>query len=129
LQKAMFPTMQICMKISSEAKRVFIADLHRYMKKNSVGVSKIASLTGVHQSQVSRLAAGDFKTLSSNLIKICMELGLDLPRYRFDASYDEVRSRLADSAFAIWDGTPEDAEVVSSLLREIGRLRRRRIRS
>jgi hypothetical protein len=121
--------MQICMKISSEAKRVFIADLHRYMKKNSVGVSKIAALTGVHQSQVSRLAAGDFKTLSSNIIKICMELGFNLPRYQFDASYDEVRSRLADSTFAIWDGTPEDAEVVSSLLREIGRLRRRKIRS
>ncbi len=99
------------------------------MKKNSIGVSKVAEITGVHQSQVSRLAAGDFKTLSSNVIKICMELGFDMPKYQFDASYDEVRAQLADSTFAIWDGTPEDAAVVSSLLREIGRLRRRRVRA
>jgi DNA-binding Xre family transcriptional regulator len=120
--------MQICMRLSSEAKRVFIANLHRYMKKHSIGVSKVAEITGVHQSQVSRLAAGDFKTLSSNVIKICIELGFDVPKYQFDASYNEVRSRLAESALAIWDGTPEDADVVISLLREIGRLRLRKAR-
>jgi predicted XRE-type DNA-binding protein len=129
LQKSTLLIMQICMKLSSEAKRIFITDLHRYMKKHSIGVSKIATITGVHQSQVSRLAAGDFKTLSSNVIKICMELGLDVPKYQFDASYNEVRSRLAESAFAIWDGTPEDADVVTSLLREISRLRRGKARA
>jgi hypothetical protein len=117
------------MKMTSDAKRIFIADLNRYMKRNSVGVSKLASITGVNQAQVSRLVAGDFKTLSSNVMKICMELGFNVTKYQFAASYDEVRSRIAESAIAIWDGTPEDAEVVCSLLREVGRLRRRGIRS
>lgn len=74
---------------------------------------------------MSRIAAGRFETLSSNVIKICMELGFDVERYKFDPGYDAVRARLAEDAFAIWDGTAEDAVVVGKLLRDIARLRGR----
>jgi predicted XRE-type DNA-binding protein len=112
------------MKITSVAKRAFVGDLNNYMAKHNLGVTGIARITGVHQSQVSRLALGQFKNVSSNVIKICIELGFDIAKYRFNPEYDEVRARLANDAFAIWDGTPEDADAVGSLLRDIARLRK-----
>ncbi len=116
--------MQICMKITSEEKRLFIADLRRYMQQRSWSISDVASNTGVHQSQVSRIVAGDFKTFSSNVIKICMEFGIE-PRDYYEISRDdEDRKQIANSAIAIWDGTRQDASVVVSLLREIAKLRK-----
>ena len=117
--------MQIRMKMTSDSKQAFLDDLARYMKEHDAGVTLIARLCGVHQSQVSRIAAGQFETLSSNIIKICMELGFDVERYRFHPAYDAVRARLAEDAFAIWDGTAEDAVAVGRLLRDIARLRGR----
>lgn len=84
----------------------------------------MARFTGIHQSQISRIAAGSFKTFASNIMKICMELGMDPTSYYVPTKSDHDRKAIVDSVMAIWDGTHRDTEVVVSLLREIAKLRR-----
>jgi len=49
--------MQISMNMTSENKKIFVADLQRYMGSARWNVSKLAKNTGIHQSQVSRIVA------------------------------------------------------------------------
>ena len=116
--------MQISMKMTSENKKIFVADLQRYMGQRGWNVSKLAKNTGIHQSQVSRIVAGDFKTLSSNVIKICMEFDMKPDNYQTGTRAEEDRRHVANSAISIWDGTRRDAEILISLLRGIGKLRK-----
>jgi predicted transcriptional regulator len=94
------------------------------MEQRGLNISALAAHTGVHQSQISRIIAGDFKTFSSNIIKICMTLEIEPRNYYEDTRVDEDRRQIANSAIAIWDGTRQDAGVVVSLLREIAKLRK-----
>ena len=115
--------MHISMKLTSEEKRLFVAELRRLMLLRGCNISELASKTGIHQSQVSRIVAGDFKTFSSNVIKICMEFGMEPREYCEGAHRDSDRRQIANSAIAIWDGTRQDADLVVSLLRDIAKLR------
>jgi predicted XRE-type DNA-binding protein len=124
LQKLILAYMQICMKITSEGKKKLVADLQRYMQQRNWNISDVAANSGVHQSQVSRIVAGDFKTFSSNIIKICITFGLELQSYYENTREDEDRKQIANSAISIWDGSRQDAGVVVSLLREIAKLRK-----
>jgi hypothetical protein len=116
------------MKLTSEEKRLFVAELHRLMQLRGWNTSETALNTGIHQSQVSRILAGNFKTFSSNVIKICMEFGMEPKDYCEGKHRDEDRKQIANSAIAIWDGTRQDAGLVVSLLREIAKLRQDRKR-
>jgi transcriptional regulator with XRE-family HTH domain len=112
------------MKLTSEEKRVFLADLRRYMRERDWSISDVAVNTGVHQSQVSRIVAGNFKTFSSNIIKICIKFGMEPRDYYEGDRDDEDQRQIVNSAIAIWDGTRQDVGVVVSLFREIAKLRK-----
>ena len=116
--------MQICMKMTTPGRQLFLADLQRQMRERGWSISRIARESGVHQSQVSRIVAGKFKTFGSNVIKICMTFGMEPSSYYGGTRADEDRQQIADSALAIWDGSHRDTGVVVSLLREIARMRR-----
>jgi transcriptional regulator with XRE-family HTH domain len=112
------------MKMTSAGKQLFLAHLRRSMEGRGWTASKLATLAGVHQSQVSRIAAGHFETFGSSLMKICMTLDLEPATYCGRAAEDADRKAIADSAIAIWDGSRRDAPLVISLLKEIARLRK-----
>lgn len=115
------------MRCTSEGKRILLADLQRCLQQRGWNISDLARFSGVHQSQVSRIISGDFKTFSSNVMQICMLLELspgDYDRAGRDDRDDGDRKQIADSAIAIWDGTHQDAGTVVSLLREVAKLRK-----
>jgi predicted XRE-type DNA-binding protein len=116
--------MQICMKMTSQGKQLFLADLQRHMQERGWSISRVAKEIGIHQSQVSRIAAGDFKTFGSSVMQICMEFGMEPASYYSSTRGEEDRKQIADSAISIWDGTHRDTELVVSVLREISKLRR-----
>jgi DNA-binding Xre family transcriptional regulator len=120
--------MQICMKVTSQKKQLFLSDLRAHMQERGWNISRLANESDVHQSQVSRIAAGDFKTLGSNVIKICITLGMEPVAYYSGTRVEEDRKQIADSAISIWDGTHRDTGVVLSLLREIAKLRKHSVR-
>lgn len=94
------------------------------MQERNWNVSDIARKTGIHQSQVSRIAAGNFKTFGSNVMLICMEFGIEPKNYYSLTQAEMDRTHIANSAISIWDGTHRDAKVVVSLLRELAKLRK-----
>ena len=94
------------------------------MQERDWNISKVARQTSIHQSQVSRIVAGNFKTFGSNVIKICMEFGMEPAAYYAGTRAEEDRKQIANSAISIWDGTHRDTEMVVSLLREIAKLRK-----
>jgi DNA-binding Xre family transcriptional regulator len=124
LQKLTVRIMHICMKLTSDRKRLFLTDLARCMLQRGWNISELAGFTGIHQSQVSRIIAGNFKTFSSNVMQICIALEMEPKDYYEDTRGDEDRRQIANSAISIWDGTHQDTGVVVSLLREISKLRK-----
>jgi DNA-binding Xre family transcriptional regulator len=111
------------MKLTSDEKRVFVADVQRHMQERGWNKSELARKTGIHQSQVSRILAGDFKTFNSSVMTICMYLRMQPNAYQ-RSRLDEDEKQIANSAIAIWNGTHQDAGLVVSLLREIAKLRK-----
>jgi hypothetical protein len=108
--------MQIFMRLASETKRMLLAEIRAQMSARRLSVSEVAMLCDVDQSQVSRVLAGDFKRISHNVMQICMNIGIDPVRFVGTVHGDDVRRRIADSALAVWDGTPEGADLLISIL-------------
>ena len=77
----------------------------------------------LNQGQVSRICAGKFVNFSSNVMQICIIIGLEPSKYLAERALLEERARIAESAIQIWDGTREDAERIVSLFREIAAFR------
>lgn len=117
------------MKMTSRQKLLFLNDFRKRLSKRGWSMSKLARVTGVNQSQISRIAAGKFRTFSSSVMTICMELGMKPSSYYFTTKDDEDRNAIIDNAIAIWDGTHSDTASVVSLLRQIAELRKRSNRS
>jgi hypothetical protein len=109
--------MHICMKLASESKRVLIAEIRSRMNARKLNASLIARTCAVDQSQVSRILAGDFKNISQNIMQICMYLGIDPVRLLRSAPVEDAATqRIAESALAVWDGTPQGADLLVSVL-------------
>lgn len=94
-----------------------MAEVQAQIAARRLSVGEAAAICGVDQSQMSRLLAGDFKRISHNIMQICINLGIDPLRFLGPLREDEdARKRITDSALAIWDGTPEGAELLVSIL-------------
>jgi hypothetical protein len=117
--------MQICMKMTSQGQKLFLRDVAARLSADGVSALALAKKSKIHQSQVSRIMAGKFKTVSSNVMKICIVLGLKVDDYLTPASSSSAdRERIQEAALAAWDGSPEDARALSFLLRTLSGFRR-----
>lgn len=109
--------MQICMKLASESKRTLVAEIRAQMDARKLGTTQLARICRVDQSQISRVMAADFKGMSQNVMQICIHLGIDPMRFFVPSREDEfAKKRIMESALAVWDGTPEDADLLVSVL-------------
>jgi hypothetical protein len=119
--------MQICMKLASESRRALVAEIRAQMDARKLGLTRLARISGVDQSQISRMMAADFKGMSHNVMQICMHLGIDPMRFFVPSREDEfAKKRIMESALAVWDGTPEDADLLVSVLGGMAAMRRAR---
>jgi len=82
---------------------------------NSLGLSQqeLAKLTGIHQSQISRMLAGDVRRVSRNLLKLrsCID-GL----HRNNANIEAVPKILEDAIRFSWNGTTQHAEALARVI-------------
>jgi hypothetical protein len=121
--------MQICMKLASASKRTLVAEIRSRMSALSLNASQLAQICTVDQSQISRVLAGDFKGLSQNIMQICMHLDIDPVRPLRSAPEDDAaRQRITESALSMWDGTPEGADLLVSVLGGMAALQKGRRR-
>jgi transcriptional regulator with XRE-family HTH domain len=112
--------MQICMRATSHDKGVFLKESRKRLKERGWNLTDLARTTGVHQSQLSRILSGDFKSFSSAVMQICKALDLGAT----PSEADRDRKAIVDSALAIWDGSTKDREDVVQLLKQIAKIRK-----
>lgn len=116
--------MQICMKLASESKRMLVAEIRDRMEARKQNPTQLARNCGVDQSQISRVLAAEFMGLSHNILQICINLGIDPLRFVVPMREDETaKKRIMESALAAWDGTPQDADLLVSVLSGIAAMR------
>jgi AraC-like DNA-binding protein len=82
---------------------------------------KVATDTGIHQSQVSRLFRGQFKRLSRNVLTL-LEYSR-APQPLADAGREAAKQTLIRAALRTWDSTPRGAQALVRLLRSVEMLR------
>lgn len=111
------------MKLSDKQLGVIRAKIAKAYAEKGMSNAMIGRLSGVHPSQVSRIRAGSFRTLSYNVVQVCKALGVNLPgaeptRERSDPSWKQVQSSIRK----IWDETPEGARAIARMLEAIADL-------
>lgn len=117
--------MQIRMNVTLESRRALVVEMTRRRADLGLTYAKIARGTGVDPSQVNRICKGQFKTLSENVMQICIFLGIPEPHRSFTSvDIDRHRRQLEAGVLEMWDRTPQDAERILRLLRQLTDLRR-----
>jgi hypothetical protein len=84
--------------------------------------AEIGRLASVHPSQVGRICAGDFKTVSANVVQVCRVLGVKVPKMVESAKIDPEWAKANASLRRIWDHTPQGAATIRRVLDAIADL-------
>ena len=93
-------------------------------RARGINCRKIGQLTGVHPSQVWRICSGQFQTISSNVVQVCKELGVEVETVKgLEEERDAFWSRLEGSLRNLWDQTPEGARRIEKILDSMAELR------
>lgn len=92
--------------------------------RNNMNLSyaEIGKMASVHASQVSRICAGDFKTFSNNVVRVCKILNVKVPRLEEDEEMDPEWAKVHASLLRIWDETHEGASAIRRVLDAIADL-------
>ena len=91
--------------------------------KSRLSNADIGRLANVHPSQVGRVCAGNFKTISNNVVQICKILKVKVPKVDEQSSMDIEWARANASLRRIWDQTPEGAAMIRRMLDAVADLR------
>lgn len=97
--------------------------ISRARKVKNLSYAEIAEIARVHASQVSRICAGNFKTLSNSVVQVCKVLRVKVPKLDEKDSMDVEWAKAHASLRRIWDGTPEGAATIRRMLDAIADLR------
>ncbi|WP_223476581.1 helix-turn-helix domain-containing protein [Oricola indica] len=97
--------------------------ISRARTKRNLSYADLAKMANVHASQVSRICAGDFKTISNNVVQICKILKVKVPRLEEENDMDTEWAKAHASLRRIWDETPEGAATIRRVLDAIADLR------
>ena len=90
--------------------------LSRAILNGSVTQSAIALSTGVDQSQISRILAGQVKRESENVLALC-KYAEEIHNAR---TVDPCHSELLMGALReVWDGSPEHAKAIAGVIRSL----------
>jgi hypothetical protein len=91
--------------------------------KSSLSNADIGRLANVHPSQVGRVCAGNFKTISNNVVQICKILKVKEPKLDAESNMDTEWAKANASLRRIWDQTPEGAATIRRMLDAVADLR------
>ncbi|WP_128287312.1 MULTISPECIES: hypothetical protein [Agrobacterium tumefaciens complex] len=99
------------MKLNPTEHKRLVAAINKRRMEKGLSISVLADVSGVEQSQTSRICMGQFSSISSNVMQICIALGLQpQPSGAF------LSNALAEGLASLWDGSKEDEERLLHLL-------------
>jgi len=99
------------MKLNPAEQKRLVTAIESRRRELDLSVSVLAAKAGVEQSQTSRICNGQFSSISSNVMQICITLGLQ-PQPGGALLSNALATRLA----SLWDGSKEDEERLLNLL-------------
>lgn len=92
-------------------------------KLRGLRYAEIGRLARVHPSQVWRICAGEFRTVSNNVVQVCKVLGVEVETVKGpDRDGDDSWDRLEGSLRNLWDRTPEGARRLKRILDAMAKL-------
>jgi transcriptional regulator with XRE-family HTH domain len=106
--------MQIIFMPSARDK--LVEQLCEVFKNNRSTQQQIASATGVHQSQVSRILRGHFRTVTPNVAKLCKYANIT-PQMK--TTKNSISEELNRELVRLLDGTAKREQTVLRLLKAI----------
>lgn len=116
--------MQISMKLKDKDRVELARRIAARRIDLSMSISDLGRLADVHGSQASRICAGDFKTMSSNVVQICKVLGLEVEAVDTLRTGDAAAwSRLEAAVRAAWDQTPSGADKLVNVMNAVAAIR------
>ncbi len=95
---------------------VLVERIRKAAKQKGLSQVKIAELTNMNQSQVSRILAGNFRKTSDHLKKICDYLCID-PKV-----LGRENKRLEHAIRLLWDGSVKHEKAILELLEAAAKL-------
>lgn len=102
-----------CMQIAKSEIALLLARLGQAVAKGNITQSEVARLTGVHQSQVSRILAGQTRRYSPNVIRLC-RFAESLHSY---CKVDPASSTtLMEALRVVWDGSDSHAQAIANVV-------------
>lgn len=116
--------MQICMKLQAEIAAKLKAEIAEAVRKSGLSYSDIARAATIDTSQASRICRGHFSTLSGSVLQVCRVLAVEIDMAPGTLTPDPHRSRIEAGVLELWDRSPEDADRIVRLLRQLTELRR-----
>jgi DNA-binding Xre family transcriptional regulator len=106
------------MKLNPTEHTRLVAAIDKRRVEKGLSITVLAEVSGVEQSQTSRICLGKFSSISSNVMQICITLGLQ-PQ----PNGSLLSNALAAGLASLWDGTKEDEERLLNLLGAIARVK------
>lgn len=115
--------MLICMKPTSKQLGVVKREIAKKRENSRLTNAEISRISGVHQSQVGRICAGQFKTYSFNVVQICKLLDVPLPRATaIVAEEDPSWAKVQSSMRELWDETPDGARALAQMIEAVAKV-------
>jgi len=106
------------MKLNPEEQKRLAGAIESRRTELGISISVLSERSCVEQSQTSRICMGQFSSVSSNVMQICMTLGLQ-PH----PSGALLSNALANGLATLWDGSKEDEKRLLELLSAIARIK------
>lgn len=106
------------MKLNPTEHKRLVAAINERRAEMQLSITNLAEMAKVEQSQTSRICMGQFSSISSNVMQICMSLGLQ-PQ----PGGALLSNALATGLASLWDGSREDEERLLNLLRAIATMK------
>lgn len=94
----------------SKEELLLLRSLAEMVRSKKMTQEIIASETGVHQSQISRILSGQIKRMSPNALLLCNYANSAIPAPRLHPL--NYRGMLTDAVLRAWDGTPKHAQAL-----------------
>jgi hypothetical protein len=113
------------MKLGNEAREKLAATIKAHVAERAESFAEIGLRTGVHPSQVSRICRGKFKTTSDSVVQICKAIGVPLEGLKPVPPASRHQRKLEAAVVAVWDRSPEDADRIVRVLKELKAFRAR----
>ncbi|MQB23198.1 hypothetical protein DXT90_21460 [Agrobacterium tumefaciens] len=106
------------MKLNPEERKRLAGAIELRRTEMGLSISLLAEKSRVEQSQTSRICMGQFSSISSNVMQICITLGLQ-PH----PSGALLSNALANGLATLWDGSKEDEKRLLELLSAIAMIK------